>query len=117
MLKIKLPGGKILFVKPCLWGGFAVIVTETKDIGGIIKQMRKSRNMTQAELAALCKVGVRFIGELEYGKSTAMLGKTMQVINKLGIKMEFTAPAAPVLTRKEGSAQWAAYKIPWNPNK
>lgn len=75
--------------------------------------------MTQAELAVLCKVGVRFIGELEYGKETAMLGKTMQVINKLGIRIEFAVPQTPPdFTNKlpEGTL-WAAYNVPWTINK
>jgi len=97
-----------------------MIIKETKEIGKIIKQIRKSRNMTQAELAVLCKVGVRFIGELEYGKETAMLGKTMQVISKLGIQIEFGIPQAPqnmIPAKLPGNALWAAYNVPWTINK
>jgi len=91
-----------------------MIIKESKDIGKIIRQIRKSRNMTQAELAVLCKVGVRFIGELEYGKQTAMLGKTLQVINKLGITMQFIIPQAP---KDSTPAILAAYNVPWSVNK
>ena len=48
---------------------------------------RKAQGATQAELASLCGVGVRFISELENGKSTVQLGKLLQVLKCLGLDM------------------------------
>ncbi len=43
--------------------------------------------LTQLDTAGLCGVGERFLSELERGKPTASLGKTLQVLNRLGLKI------------------------------
>ena len=68
----KLPYGKIL---------------STQDLGDVVRQVRKEQGATQAEFASLCGVGVRFISDLENGKSTAELGKVLQVIKCLGLEL------------------------------
>ena len=57
------------------------------DIGKIIRTTRKAQGATQAEFAALCGVGVRFLSELENGKPTAELGKVLLVIQNLGLEL------------------------------
>lgn len=48
---------------------------------------RAEQGITQVELASLCGVGVRFVSELENGKSTAELGKVQQVLKCLGLEL------------------------------
>jgi y4mF family transcriptional regulator len=57
------------------------------DIGSLIKQRRKSLGLTQLEAAEQLGVGRRFLIELEEGKPTAQLGKTMHVLSMLGITL------------------------------
>jgi HTH-type transcriptional regulator/antitoxin HipB len=57
------------------------------DIGLMIRQQRKRLGLTQKELAMTCGTGLRFIGELENGKPTCHIGKTLQVISALGLKI------------------------------
>ncbi|GBE10344.1 helix-turn-helix protein [bacterium BMS3Abin12] len=45
-------------------------ISTVEDIGRCIRARRKAQGATQAEFAALCGVGVRFISELENGKPT-----------------------------------------------
>ena len=47
---------------------------------------------TQKDLALTSGTGLRFIIELEQGKPTCQLEKTLTVLNTLGIKMELTPP-------------------------
>lgn len=63
-------------------------IFKTEDISSIIKNRRKSLNLTQAECAVFCGVGVRFFSELENGKQSLHLGKVMQVLKMLGLKMQ-----------------------------
>lgn len=63
-------------------------IFKTEDISSIIKNRRKSLNLTQAECATFCGVGVRFFSELENGKQSLHLGKVMQVLKMLGLKMQ-----------------------------
>ena len=63
-------------------------VFDTKTLGKLIKRYRKSMGLTQLDAAGLCGVGERFLSELERGKDTASLGKTLQVLKRLGLKVE-----------------------------
>ena len=62
------------------------------DIGTTIRAARKAQGLRQDELAAAANVGVRFLIELEGGKETAQLGKTLAVLAALGIEVSLTPP-------------------------
>ncbi len=49
-----------------------------------VKEKRKLANLTQPELAAKAGVGLRFIRELEQGKSTLRMDKVNQVLQLFG---------------------------------
>jgi len=57
------------------------------DIGKCVREQRKAQGATQPEFAALCGVGVRFISELENGKSTMEIGKVLKVLKCLGLQL------------------------------
>ncbi|MFO7727287.1 helix-turn-helix transcriptional regulator [Desulfonatronospira sp. MSAO_Bac3] len=63
-------------------------VEDTRKIGRIISEKRKADGLTQARLAALSGVGVRFVGELERGKPTARLDKLFKVLDGLGLYLD-----------------------------
>lgn len=63
-----------------------------KEIGIAIRDMRKRQGLRQDQLAGAAGVGLRFLIELEAGKETAQLGKTLAVLNALGCKVDLTAP-------------------------
>jgi len=62
-------------------------IITTQDIGEVVRKARKKQGATQADFAALCSVGVRFISELENGKPTAQVGKLLQVLKCLGLEV------------------------------
>ena len=65
-----------------------------KDISSQIRARRKSLGFTQAECAAFCGVGVRFLSELENGKESIHLGKTLQVLKMLGLNLQLSENGA-----------------------
>jgi y4mF family transcriptional regulator len=67
---------------------------ETHALGKIVREERKAQGLRQQELAAACGVGVRFIVDLEAGKSTLQLGKVLQVLAILGCNVSITTPAS-----------------------
>ena len=69
-------------------------------IGEIVRSTRKACRMRQNELAGAAGVGLRFIVELEAGKPTAQLGKTLQVLSALGCSVEITPPSEPLGSRR-----------------
>jgi len=52
-------------------------------IGQLIKLTRKKLNFTQVDLAWKAGVGLRFVRELEQGKTTLRMDKVNQVLNLL----------------------------------
>lgn len=56
-----------------------------KELGQIIKKRRISLAMTQADLALVSGTGVRFISDLENGKETCVIGKTLKAMESLGM--------------------------------
>ena len=53
-----------------------------------IKELRKGAGLTQVEFARRAGLGLRFIRELEQGKSTVRLDKLNQVLEFLGYHLE-----------------------------
>ncbi len=65
-----------------------------KQIGELVKSIRKQMGATQKELAMTSGTGLRFIIELEQGKPTSQIGKVLTVLNTLGVTVSLTPPAA-----------------------
>ncbi|MDO8580181.1 MAG: type II toxin-antitoxin system Y4mF family antitoxin [Candidatus Omnitrophota bacterium] len=53
-----------------------------------IKELRKKSSLTQVEFAKRAGLGLRFVRELEQGKSTIRLDKLNQVLEFLGHHLE-----------------------------
>lgn len=69
-------------------------------VGEIVRSTRKACRLRQDELAGAAGVGLRFIVELEAGKPTAQLGKTLQVLSALGCSLAITPPPEPLGSRR-----------------
>jgi len=63
-----------------------------KHIGETVQKARKAMGVTQKDLALTSGTGLRFIIELEKGKPTCQLEKTLAVLNTLGIKIDLIPP-------------------------
>ena len=63
-------------------------IKTTEQLGTMIRARRKQLRVTQKELAMTCGTGLRFIVDLEKGKPTCQIGKTIQVLQSLGIAIE-----------------------------
>ena len=67
-----------------------------EQIGRLIRDTRKLQGLHQDELAAAAGVGLRFLVELEAGKETAQLGKTLDVLAALGCAIDIDSPEGAV---------------------
>jgi HTH-type transcriptional regulator / antitoxin HipB len=65
-------------------------IRTTEQLGTAIRTRRKQLKITQKELAMTCGTGLRFIVDLEKGKPTCQTGKTLQVLQALGLAIETT---------------------------
>jgi y4mF family transcriptional regulator len=71
-----------------------------EEIGKIVRTTRKAAGLRQDELAGASGVGLRFIVDLEAGKPTAQIGKTLLVLAALGCSLDITPPSAAKGARK-----------------
>ena len=53
------------------------------DLARVIRNSRKARGWTQSEVARRAEVGLRFLSELENGKPTVQLDRTLRVLTAL----------------------------------
>ena len=56
-----------------------------KLLGQLIRQRRKHLGMNQSDLALVSGTGLRFISDLENGKESCQLGRTLRVFGSLGL--------------------------------
>ena len=62
-------------------------IQDTKQLGAAVRERRRELGVTQKDLAMTAGTGLRFIIDLEKGKPTCQVQKTIQVIRTLGLKI------------------------------
>ena len=71
-----------------------VTISSTQELGQLLKQVRKSQQVTQATLSGMANWGGRFIGDVESGKPTVRAQMLFDLIGWLGLE---------IVIRKKGS--------------
>lgn len=71
-----------------------VTISSTQELGQLLKQHRKSQQITQATLSGMANWGGRFIGDVESGKPTVRAQMLFELIGWLGLE---------IVIRKKGS--------------
>lgn len=80
-------------------------ITSPETLGAVIRRTRKMLNVTQKDLALATGSGLRFIIDLEKGKPTCQLGKTLRVLHTLGISVELVLPGESEPPERDGGEQ------------
>jgi y4mF family transcriptional regulator len=57
------------------------------QLGLAIRAERARHGVTQEQLAAAAGVNPRFVSEMERGKATAEIGKVMQLLHAIGLRI------------------------------
>ena len=60
-------------------------ITDAESLGQAIRARRKELHYTQAYLAEFTGLSITFISDLERGKPTAEIGKTLLLMHTLGL--------------------------------
>jgi len=67
-------------------------IKSSESLGQFVRETRKAIGATQKDLALTSGTGIRFIVDLEKGKPTSQIGKILDVLQNLGVKMDLTSP-------------------------
>lgn len=62
-------------------------IIDSKSLGQAIRERRKELKYTQAYLSEYTGLSVTFISDLERGKPTAEIEKTIRLVNVLGMDL------------------------------
>ena len=71
------------------------MLSTPEELGRFVKKERKAMGLTQAELALTSGTGMRFISDLENGKPTCQIGKTLTVLKTLGLRLALSSSHNP----------------------
>jgi HTH-type transcriptional regulator/antitoxin HipB len=63
------------------------LIRSSAELGVIVRERRKELDLTQIDLAGVGGTGNRFIVDLESGKPTLQLQKTLDVMALLGLEV------------------------------
>ncbi len=77
-------------------------VSTASDIGSAISAARKTKKLTQSQLATLADVHQPKISEIERGKDTAHIGIVLRIIKALGLTINLIG--ATVTQSTQGTA-------------
>ena len=66
-------------------------ITDTVSLGALIRKRRKELGYTQMFISDFTGFSMSFISDLERGKPTAEVGKTLYLISILGLDVEISA--------------------------
>jgi HTH-type transcriptional regulator / antitoxin HipB len=67
-------------------------IQDAQSLGKAIRLQRRRLKVTQRDLAMASGTGLRFIIDLEKGKPTCQLGKALEIVRALGLKLEICEP-------------------------
>ena len=68
-------------------------VDSMSEVADSVRRARKEQGVSQTVLAQLSNVGLRFLCEVEHGKSTVRFDKLLSVLTSLGITLRLEMPS------------------------
>jgi y4mF family transcriptional regulator len=92
-IKVKFPDQEIFM---------STQIQNSLDLGRLVRETRKRLKLTQPQLALAANVGVRFIVELEAGKSTLRLENILRVLQALGGVLSVEGMDSFIANKQEG---------------
>lgn len=78
------------------------------ELGAVLRAQRKAQGLTLEQLSGLSGLGMRFLSELERGKASAELGKTLEVARMLGMDCFFLPRSESFSAEERAPADGAA---------
>lgn len=64
-----------------------VVISDTHELGALLRTVRKNAKITQAQVSGMANWGGRFIGDVENGKPTVRAQMLFDLISWLGLEI------------------------------
>ncbi|MCY1523556.1 transcriptional regulator, y4mF family [compost metagenome] len=74
-------------IPAALAGESGVTIRSSAELGALVKEVRRSQGLLQADLAGLSGTGNRYVVDLERGKPTLQLQKVLDMLDLLGLEV------------------------------
>jgi len=71
-------------------------ITTVAELGEVIRATRKANNIRLDDVASMAGLGHVFVGDVEYGKETVQMGRVLQLLHELGIKLVIDVPLSTI---------------------
>lgn len=68
------------------------LIETPQQLGELIRAVRKAQGIRQDDLAGLISASHVFVLEVERGKPTAQIGKVLDLLRELGIRLKADVP-------------------------
>ncbi len=80
------------------------LIASPAQLGQAVRAGRQAMGLTQPQLALAAGCGLRFIVDLEGGKSTVRLENVLRVIEALGAQLQLNNPNAGAPLQQDGQS-------------
>jgi len=67
-------------------------ISSVGDIGVLARTVRKTADMRIDDLAATARLSKQFVSDVELGKPTVQLGRVLQMLDELGVRVYLDVP-------------------------
>ena len=75
-------------------------IRRSTDLGLAIRELRKSKGISQMDLAKKANISRQWIIEIEKGKSTAEIGKVFRVVAALDVRIKLEDSSEQISNKK-----------------
>lgn len=67
-------------------------IRSVAELGLLVRATRRAHGLRLDDVAGSAKLGAVFVGDVEHGKQTVQLGRVLQLLDELGIRLTADAP-------------------------
>lgn len=67
-------------------------IHDTTELGTLVRRLRRQQGVRQDDMAAIIGASHVFLRDVELGKGTVQLGKVLQLLDELGVRLHLEVP-------------------------
>lgn len=72
------------------------VVRSGADFGRVVRELRRARGMSQADLSDLAGLSSAYVSKIESGRTSSILEHELRILRRLGAEVTVTVTIDPV---------------------